>query len=91
MAFTMSMALFAVLVAAVGFIFQSILQSPYRIVIYPVSLVIGILLAVDFNYYLVSFNIGMIGRAASGGYWHCAVMEAAALAIGFLAAAWALA
>lgn len=91
MSFAITMVWYIFFTAAAGFLFQSLLPSPYRIIIYPISLVIGILLAIDLNYYLISFNMGMIGRAAAGRYWHCVVMEAGALLFGFLAGTWALA
>jgi hypothetical protein len=78
------------LLAVIGFVFQSVLPSPYRFVIYPISLLLGIFTALEFNYYTIAFNLGMMGRAASGGYWHCVAMEAVAAVFGFIVGFWAL-
>jgi hypothetical protein len=73
-----------------GFIFQSLLPGKIRMVlIYPLSLLLGILTIKLPNYFLLAFNVGMISRAVAGGYWMCVALEtallAAGLAIGILA------
>jgi hypothetical protein len=70
------------LCALAGFIFQSVLPRNVRILIYPLSAVLGFLSARLPLYALLAFNVGMIGRAAVGKYWHCVAIEAAAMIFG---------
>ncbi|MFH1623036.1 MAG: hypothetical protein ABIA12_00750 [Candidatus Aenigmatarchaeota archaeon] len=65
-----------------GLILQSVLPGNVRLAVYPLSSVLGFLGARIPAYYLIAFNIGMIGRAAIGRYWHCVLIEAAALLLG---------
>jgi len=67
-----------------GLIFQAILRGEIRIIIYPLSFILGLITGIHFNYYTLSFNVGMISRAAISGYWICALVETAALVAGFL-------
>jgi hypothetical protein len=69
-----------------GFIFQSVLPSNVRILIYPLSAILGFLSVRLPLYALLAFNVGMIGRAAVGKYWHCVVLEVAALLLGIAVA-----
>ena len=65
-----------------GFIFQSVLPSNIRILVYPLSAVLGFLSVRLPLYVLLAFNVGMIGRAVIGRYWHCVALEAAAMFLG---------
>jgi len=65
-----------------GFIFQSVLPSNIRILVYPLSAVLGFLSVRLPLYALLAFNVGMIGRAVVGRYWHCVAIEAAAMLLG---------
>ena len=77
--------IFYFMVFGAGFIFQSVLPGQIRMVlIYPLSLLLGILTIKLPNYFLLAFNVGMISRAAVGGYWMCVVLEAALLAGGLV-------
>ena len=67
-----------------GLVFQSVLPSNVRILIYPLSAVLGFLSVRLPLYALLAFNIGMIGRAAVGKYWHCVALEAAAMLLGIV-------
>jgi len=67
-----------------GFFFQSLLRGGFRLIIYPVSFILGLISAYQSNYYTLCLNIGMIVRATVGGYWYCVVLEGACLAIGLL-------
>jgi hypothetical protein len=69
-----------------GFIFQSVLPSNVRILVYPLSAVLGFLSVRLPLYALLAFNIGMVGRAVVGRYWHCVAIEAAALLLGIAVA-----
>jgi len=74
--------------ALAGLLFQSVLPSNVRILVYPLSAVLGFLSVRLPLYALLAFNVGMIGRAVVGRYWHCVAIEAAAMllgiAVGFL-------
>ena len=74
------------LCALTGFIFQSVLPSNVRIIVYPLSFVLGILAVRLPLYALLAFNVGMISWAAVGKYWHCVAIEAAALLLGIAVA-----
>lgn len=65
-----------------GVIFQSVLPSNVRILVYPLSAVLGFLSVRLPLYALLAFNVGMIGRAVVGRYWHCVALEAAAMMLG---------
>jgi hypothetical protein len=69
-----------------GFIFQSVLPSNVRILIYPLSAILGFLSVRLPLYALLAFNVGMIGRAVVGRYWHCVALEAAAMLLGITVA-----
>ena len=69
-----------------GLIFQSILPRNARLVVYPMSFVLGFLGMKAQMYHLLAFNVGMIGRAVVGKYWHCVALEAAAMLLGIAAA-----
>jgi len=69
-----------------GFIFQSVLPSNIRILVYPLSAVLGFLSVRLPLYALLAFNAGMIGRAVVGKYWHCVLIEAVALLLGIAVA-----
>jgi uncharacterized membrane protein YdfJ with MMPL/SSD domain len=74
--------------ALVGFIFQSLLHGSVRLLVYPLSFVLGVVVGSNFSSYAVhalSFNVGMVSRAAVGGYWHCVLIEAACLVLGIVA------
>jgi len=76
-----------VALALAGFIFQSLLRGGVRAVIYPLSFALGTMAGYYFGQYALyalSFNAGMISRAAVGGYWHCVLLEAVCLALGAL-------
>ncbi len=69
----------------VGFIFQSLLHGGVRLLVYPLSFVLGVVVGSNFGSYAVhalSFNVGMVSRAAMGGYWHCVLIEGACLVFG---------
>jgi hypothetical protein len=69
-----------------GFIFQSVLPRNIRLVVYPMSFALGFLGLRIPMYYLLAFNVGMIGRAVVGRYWHCVAIEAAAMMLGIAVA-----
>lgn len=75
---------FYVLFAVAGFVLQSVLPSNIRIIIYPVSFLVGVMTGYSSNYYALSLNIGMISRAAIGGYWYCVAVETILLVSGFV-------
>ena len=70
------------LCALAGLLFQSVLPSSVRIMVYPLSFVLGLLAVRLPLHALLAFNVGMIGRAVVGRYWHCVALEAAALIFG---------
>lgn len=72
--------------ALAGLLFQSVLPRNIRLVVYPMSFVLGFVGARAQLYYLLAFNAGMISWAAVGKYWHCIAIEAAALLLGIAAA-----
>ncbi len=74
------------LLALVGLFFQLLLHGGLRMIIYPLSLVLGAVAgyASPFRYHAISFNLGMIITAAIGGYWRCVIVESACLIAGFL-------
>jgi len=74
------------LYALAGLLFQSVLPSNVRILVYPLSAVLGFLSVRLPLYAPIAFNVGMIGRAAVGKYWHCVALETAALLLGIAVA-----
>jgi hypothetical protein len=82
MALELTIAWFYGICLLAGFVFQSVLPSSVRIMVYPLSAVLGFLSVRLPLYALLAFNVGMIGRAAVGKYWHCVALEAAALIFG---------
>ncbi len=70
--------------ALLGLFFQNFLHSGIRIVIYPLSFILGLVIGYNLNYYVLSFNLGMISRAVIGGYWHCVVVESLCLLSGIV-------
>jgi len=72
------------LFALCGFMLQTFLHGGIRIVIYPLSVLLGIFSGWTNSYYLIAFNLGMISRAALGQYWSCVAVEALCMISGFL-------
>lgn len=69
-----------------GLILQSLLPRNIRILVYPLSFVLGFIGANSQLYYLLAFNAGMISWPVIGKYWHCVAIETAALLLGIAAA-----
>ncbi len=75
---------FSAVAVVLGFAFQSILPGNIRMLIYPLSFMLGLITGMFSFYYLLAFNLGMISKAAVGRYWHCVFLEVMLLSLGLM-------
>ncbi len=66
-----------------GMFFQILLNRKSSL-IYPLSIIMGLVSGALQNYYILSFNIGMISKEVLGKYWSTVVIQSICMFNGFL-------